>query len=102
MGTHLCIFAVLQRGTTFVTSRLLHWRTKSCLKESNSSSWVLFLKERICIWRSKFLSLKNDSLIFFMVSKINILTKFRWTICYTFIINCTNFEKMHGFSINMQ
>ena len=51
-------------------------------------------------WR--YLRLKIDCLIYFMVSKINILTKFRLTICYTFIINCTNFEKMHGFSINMQ
>ena len=37
-----------------------------------------------------------------MVSDINTLTKFRYTICYTFIINCTSFEKLHGFSINMQ
>ena len=33
------------------------------------------------------------SLIYIMVSEINILTKFRYTICYTFIINCTDFEK---------
>ena len=26
------------------------------------------------------------------------LSKFRYIICYTFIINCTSFEKMHGFS----
>ena len=37
-----------------------------------------------------------------MVSEINILTKFRKTICYIFIINCTSFEKMHVFSITMQ
>ena len=30
------------------------------------------------------------------------IIKFRYTICYTFIINCTRFEKIHGFSINMQ
>ena len=42
------------------------------------------------------------SLIYFMISEIDTLTKFRWTICYTFIINCTIFEKLHGFSINMQ
>ena len=46
--------------------------------------------------------LKMISLIYFMVSEINILTKFRYTICYTFIINCTSFEKMPGFSINVQ
>ena len=46
--------------------------------------------------------LKIDSLYYFMVSETNILTIFRWAICYTSIINCTNFEKMHGFSINMQ
>ena len=28
------------------------------------------------------------------------LSKFRSIICYTFIINCTSFEKMHGFSKN--
>ena len=42
------------------------------------------------------------SLIYFIVSEIIILTKFRWEICYTFKINCTGFEKMHGFPINMQ
>ena len=46
--------------------------------------------------------LKIVSLFYFMVSEINILTKFRKTICYTFKINCTSFKKMHGFSINMQ
>ena len=46
--------------------------------------------------------LKIVSLIYFMVSEIDTLTKFRWTICYTFIINCTSFEILHGFSINMQ
>ena len=30
------------------------------------------------------------------------LTKFRKTICYTFIVNYTCCEKMHGFSINMR
>ena len=45
--------------------------------------------------------LKIVSLIYFMVSEIDTLTKFRWPICYTFIINCTSFEKLHGFSINM-
>ena len=37
------------------------------------------------------------SRIYFMVSEINILTKFRQTICYSFKINCTSFEKLHGF-----
>ena len=46
--------------------------------------------------------LKMVSLIYFMVSEINILTKFCLTICYTVKINCTSFKKMHGFSINMQ
>ena len=32
-----------------------------------------------------------------MVSEINTLTKFGLTICYTFIINCIRFEKLHGF-----
>ena len=47
-------------------------------------------------------SLKIVSLIYFMVSEMNILTKFRQTICFFFLINCTSFEKMHGFSINRQ
>ena len=51
---------------------------------------------------STIFNLKIVSLIYFMVSETNILTKFRWTICYTFIFYCTSFEKMHGFSINMQ
>ena len=42
------------------------------------------------------------ALVYFIVSEINISTKFRETICYTVIINFTSFEKMHGFSINMQ
>ena len=46
--------------------------------------------------------LKIVSLIYYIVSEINILTKFRWAICYTFKINCTSFEKMNGFLINMQ
>ena len=37
-----------------------------------------------------------------MVSEINILTKFRKTICNTLIINCKSFEKMQCFSINTQ
>ena len=45
---------------------------------------------------------KIVSLIYFIVSEINILTKFRQTICYTFKIYCISFEKMHGFSINVQ
>ena len=43
--------------------------------------------------------LKIVSLIYFIVSEINILTKFRLAICYTFKINCTSFKKMHGFPI---
>ena len=46
-------------------------------------------------------SLKINSLIYFMVSEINILTKFLSTICYTVIINYASFEKMHGFPMNM-
>ena len=42
------------------------------------------------------------ALIYFIVSEINILIKFRLAICYTFKINCISFEKMHGFLINMQ
>ena len=39
-----------------------------------------------------------------MVSEINVLTKFHWTMCYTIIVNCysTSFEKMNGLSVNMQ
>ena len=32
-----------------------------------------------------------------MVSEINILIQFPWTIYYIFIINCIRFEKMHAF-----
>ena len=46
--------------------------------------------------------LKMVSLIYFIVSEINILIKFRYAICYTIKINCKSFEKMHGFPINMQ
>ena len=46
--------------------------------------------------------LKIVSLIYFIVSEINGLTKFRSAICYTFKIYCTSFGKMHGFPINMQ
>ena len=46
--------------------------------------------------------LKMVSLIYFIVSEINILIKFRKAICYTFKINCKSFEKMDGFPINMQ
>ena len=62
---------------------------------------MVTLLERIMVFSY---ALKIVSLIYFMVSEINILTKFCLTICYTFIhvINCTSFEKMHGFSINMQ
>ena len=48
------------------------------------------------------INLKIVSLIYFMVSEINILTKFRKTICNTFIINCKSFEKMQCISINTQ
>ena len=40
---------------------------------------------------------KIVSLIYYMVSEINILTKFRLTICHIFMIDCTRFEKMHCF-----
>ena len=46
--------------------------------------------------------LKVISFIYFTVSERNILTKFSQTVCYTFIIKYTTFEKMHVFSINMQ
>ena len=42
-------------------------------------------------------NLKIVSLIDYIVSEINILTKFCQTTCYSFIINCTSFEKMHCF-----
>ena len=47
-------------------------------------------------------TLKTVSLIYFIVSEINILIKFRLAICYTFKINCKSFEKMQCFSINTQ
>ena len=46
--------------------------------------------------------LKTVSLIYFIVSEINILIKFRYAICYTSKINCKSFWNMHGFPINMQ
>ena len=46
--------------------------------------------------------LKLVSLIYFMVSEINILTQFRKAICNTFIINCKSFKKIQFFSINTQ
>ena len=48
------------------------------------------------------ITLKMVSLIYFIVSEINILIKFRKAISYTFKINCKSFEKIHGFPINMQ
>ena len=47
-------------------------------------------------------SLKMLSLIYCMVTEINISTKFRWAMCYSFINNCIRFEKMYVFSINTQ
>ena len=46
--------------------------------------------------------LKRVSLIYLIVSEINIVIKFRKAICYTFKINCKSFWKMHVFPINMQ
>ena len=47
-------------------------------------------------------TLKIVFIIYFIVSEINILTKFRSAIYYSFKIYCTSFGKMHGFQINMQ
>ena len=52
---HVHIFLpLLQRETTFVTSCLLAWLT--------SPKGGLLLKKRICSYRSKFLSLRVDSI----------------------------------------
>ena len=72
-------------------------------------SFLIFKNAFDRIWHAalwatmqKFKMLKMVSLIYFIVSEINILIKFRWAICYTFKINCKSFAKMHGFPINMQ
>ena len=87
------------------TTFLLHSERLKLAKIISSSPTEL-RKARIVLYTIlAFLSaigLKMVSLIHFMVSEIDTLTKFRSTICYTFIINCTSFEKLHGFSINMQ
>ena len=48
-------------------------------------------------FRNTYFKLKIISLIYFLLSEIHILTKFRKTVCYTFKIICKSVEKMHDF-----
>ena len=69
------------------------------LRDIRTSTYQIFRIEENTIAQP---NLKMVALIYFIVSEINILLKFRKAICYTFKMNCKSFEKMHGFPINMQ